>query len=357
MKHWMVLSLILAVAGCATTPPGPAHSKKQHPPAPWRGIHLFLNSTDEIPILERAIKEAFAPSGVNVLIVEVNYNFAFKSHPELAHDGAVTKDDARALAALCREQGIRLIPQFNCFGHQSWASRTADLLLKYPELDVSPEIPADNQGIYCRSWNPLHPKTNETVFALFDELIDAFQADAFHVGMDEVFLYPEAGDPYFNGETHAQVFAKAVNDYHGYLTRKGVTMLIWGDRLLDKATMPYHNYECSAVGTAEAIDQISKDIVICDWHYLKMKDYPSVRYFQSKGFRVWPSSWRPAPNAVTLFEAAKKDATDKMIGHLCTTWCGITPFYRAYQGDANGLPKEAVQAAEAFKEIAAKWGR
>ena len=34
----------------------------------------------------------------------------------------------------------------------------------------------------------MNPKTNEIVFALIDELIDAFQAKAFHVGMDEVFL-------------------------------------------------------------------------------------------------------------------------------------------------------------------------
>ena len=35
----------------------------------------------------------------------------------------------------------------------------------------------------------MNPKTNEIVFALIDELIDAFQAKAFHVGMDEVFLF------------------------------------------------------------------------------------------------------------------------------------------------------------------------
>jgi len=357
MKRWAALSLILVVVGCATTSRGPERSKSPAAAVPWSGVHLFLSSTDEVPILERTITEVLAPSGVNVLIVEVNYNFEFHSHPELSHDGAVTKEDARALSALCRAQGIRLIPQFNCFGHQSWAARTGELLQKYPELDVSPEVPSDNKGIYCRSWNPLHPKTNEIVFALFDELLDAFQADAFHIGMDEVFLYPEAGDPYFNGETHAQVFAKAVNDYHAYLTHKGVTMLMWGDRLLDKATMPYHEYEASAVGTAEAIDLIPKDIVICDWHYMKMKDYPSVRYFQSKGFRVWPSSWRPAENAVTFYEAAKKDATDKMIGHLCTTWCGTAPFCRALLGDTNGLSKVDVQAADAFRQIAAKWDR
>lgn len=362
MKHWILFPLIAAVVGCATSSQGPVAAKAGSASAfkkPWRGIHTFLNNTDEVPLLERTIKEVLAPSGVNVLVLEVNYNFAYKSHPELTHEKAITKDDARALAALCREYGIRLIPQFNCFGHQSWATTTHALLQKYPELDVSPEIPSDDKRLYCRSWNPLHPRTNEIVFALFDELIDAFQADAFHVGMDEIFLFPEAGDPYYSGETHAQVLAKAANDYHAYLTeKKGVMMLMWGDRLLDKAVMPYHNYESSTLATADAIDMIPKDIIICDWHYDRTKDYPSVRYFQSKGFRVWPSSWRPAPNAVALFDIAHKDATKKMIGHLCTTWCGTTPFCQALLGENTGaLSRETVQAAEAFRMIAAKWGR
>jgi uncharacterized lipoprotein YddW (UPF0748 family) len=41
-------------------------------------------------------------------------------------------------------------------------------------------------------WCPLHPEVNKVVFALIDEIIDAFEADAVHIGMDEIFLcgYP-----------------------------------------------------------------------------------------------------------------------------------------------------------------------
>ena len=44
-----------------------------------------------------------------------------------------------------------------------------------------------NKGIYCREWDPLNPKVNEIVFKLMDEIVDAFKADALHVGMDEIF--------------------------------------------------------------------------------------------------------------------------------------------------------------------------
>ncbi len=199
------VSALLLAAGCASNSSAPVGSPRIQQQDAWRGLHLFFCGRDEVAPLKRAIVEQYAPRGVNVLILEVNYKFQYRSHPELADRNGMTASEARELASLCREHGIRLIPQFNCFGHQSGVKGggTLKLLKQYPELDVTPELPPDNEGIYCRSWNPLHPKTNELVFDLLDELVDAFEADAFHVGMDEVFLFPEAGDPYYEGR-HAR---------------------------------------------------------------------------------------------------------------------------------------------------------
>lgn len=68
--------------------------------------------------------------------------------------------------------------EFSCLGHQSWQENTGPLLTKYPELDLTPGAFPENEGIYCRAWDLLNPKVNEIVFALMDELIDAFQVDA-----------------------------------------------------------------------------------------------------------------------------------------------------------------------------------
>lgn len=59
----------------------------------------------------------------NVLILEVDYNFQFTSHPELECRG-MNKEQARDLVETCRKNGIRLIPLFNCLGHQSWGPGT-----------------------------------------------------------------------------------------------------------------------------------------------------------------------------------------------------------------------------------------
>ena len=294
---------------------------------PWRGFHMRFGSHEDVPALKRLIAEHLAPMGVNVLVLEVNMNFQFKSHPELA-GGTLTADDARELAALCRERGIRLIPLFECLGHQGWGGGPNILLEKYPEFDETPYIPRDAQWpeIYCRSWCPLHPGVNPIVFDLMDELIAAFQADAFHVGMDEVFAIADARCPRCAGRKPAEIFAKAVNDYYDHLVReKGVAMLMWGDRLIDARGFGYSRWEADFTGTWPAMEMIPRDIVICDWHYTARSAYPSVYLFLNAGFRVWPATWNSPRAARALMSfarqaAARKNAADRVLGMLVTGW-------------------------------------
>ena len=255
------------------------------------------------------------------MVAEVDYGLAYACHPELHGPKAVTREQARKLAARCREHRIRLIPQFQCLGHQSWKRNTGPLLTKYPELDETPGQFPNNEGIYCRSWCPLHPKVNGIIFELFDELLEAFEADALHVGMDEVFLIGSEHCPRCRGKDPAELFAKAVKDYHGHLVgKRGVEMLMWGDRLLDARATGYGKWSASDNGTAGAIDMIPTDIIICDWHYDKRAAYPSIPLFQEKGFRVWPAGWRDIGATEALIDYAHEHNAGKVIGHLCTTW-------------------------------------
>lgn len=72
----------------------------------------------------------------------------------------------------------------------------------YPELDETPEVKLPEKyawpnadRLYCKSYCPRHPKVHEVVSPLVDEVCDAFQADAFHCGMDEVFYIGEEQCP------------------------------------------------------------------------------------------------------------------------------------------------------------------
>lgn len=317
-RNWVVMAFVCGTAAAAE-------------PAEWRGVHVMAPKADGVPLLKRAVAEGLAPLGVNTLLLEVDYNFAFRSHPELGQPGGMTADDARGLAAVCREKKIRLIPLFNCLGHQSWAKETYPLLKLHPDWDESPRAPADNAGLYCRSWCPQAPEVNAVAFELMDELIEAFGADAMHVGLDEVFVLASEQCPRCKGKDRAGLFARAVNDYHRHLVgARKVEMLMWGDRLLDNATMKYGIWESSANGTAPAADLIPKDVVVCDWHYETRAAYPSVPYLLDKGFRVWPATWRDPEAARAFCEYARdKNRDGRMIGHLCTTWSGSDAFCKA----------------------------
>jgi hypothetical protein len=318
----------------------------------WNGVHFLSPGKKGLPLLKRVIDESLPPLGINVVILEVNYGFEYQSHPELRQSDGLSKEDIRELRALCSRHGIRLIPQFNCLGHQSWAENTFPLLTKYPQFDETPQIPLNNPGIYCRSWCPLHPEVNRVVFELMDELIDAFQPDAFHGGMDEVFLIASDQCPRCKGKDPAELYAKAINDYHRYLPgKKKLTMLMWGDRLLNAKKVGMSEWEASANGTDPAIDMIPQDIIICDWHYGLADRYRSIGVLIDKGFRVWPSSWKDLEPSLALVRDARRYQSPLMIGHLNTTWLSGPELYRAIlqEGDPAEWGEMARQVAESLR--------
>ena len=316
--HLASVCVLVAVASAAPSADWLKQWKKANPV--WRGVHLGVGSDADLVTLENQVPR-LAAAGVNVIVVEVDYSFQFWRRPEMCDKTGISKRAATKFARTCRANGIRPIPQINCLGHQSWEGTTDALLRIHPEFDETPDRYPQDKGIYCRSWCPQNPDVYKVVFDLIDDLADAFQADAFHVGMDEVFLIGSEFCPRCNGKDTATLFAKAVNALHAHIvgTRK-LEMFMWGDRLLDGKATGYGEWEASENGTFRAIDMIPKDIVMCDWHYDKRPDYPSLKTFVDKGFRVWPSGWKDAGATAAFAQEAKAMTSKLVIGHLCTTW-------------------------------------
>ena len=329
MKRFAICLLLALICGCHTeNTPDTASAKARiawlkswrASNRVWRGVHLSAHNDRQVAALIEELPK-LAAIGVNVVVVEVDYSFDFQSHPELRPPQFITRARAQELAKEARARGIRLIPQINCLGHQSWSRNTGPLLVKYPQFDETPGQFPNNEGIYCRSWCPQNPEVNKVVFALIDELADAFDADAFHIGMDEVFIIASEYCPRCKGGDPAKLFAKAVNDLHRHIAgERKLEMLMWGDRLLDAKDLGYSEWEASKNGTQGAIDLIPKDIIVCDWHYENQASYPSVPLLLKKGFRVWPSGWQPLDATKAFSDFARQQKSDRMPGYLCTTW-------------------------------------
>jgi len=319
IRFLFLLILVLWIAGCSSTDNSITGLRQGEK---WVAVHILGYETDaEIQELGKTIP-ALADMGINTAVFEIDYNFTFKSFPELRRgENPITKKGAREFTKICRKNGIRVIPEFQCVGHQSWAKETFPLLTQYPHFDLTPGAFPNNKDIYCREWDVLNPEINVIVFELLDEIIDAFKANAFHVGMDEVFLLGSEFSPSTKGQDPGELYAKAINDIHGHLVKtRGVEMLMWGDRLFDGTNYEFGEWESSLSGTAAAVDKIPKDIIICPWHYEKMTAYPSVPMFIAKGFRVLPTSWRNVEASKELIQYSQKLENPKMLGHLFTTW-------------------------------------
>lgn len=312
----------------------------------WRALHIlnYKSNADLDTLLLEVPK--LSNMGINVFIFEIDYDLKFKSHPELIHSkDPITKRAAQKFVKRCNQNGIRVIPQFQCLGHQSWEKEIFPLLTVYPELDLTPGAYPNNDSLYCREWDPLNPRVNEIVFALLDEIIEAFYADAFHVGMDEIFLLGDKFAKSTKDKDPAKVFAKVVNQIHGHLTANGCEMLMWSDRFIDSEKITYGSWEASANGTHPAIDLVPRDIIMCDWHYENVDEYPkpmdgyiSVPMFIEKGFRVLPCSWRDTVSSKAYINYSLKYDNPKMLGHLFTIWSSLKGRISEWPSMKQGLP-------------------
>jgi N-acetyl-beta-hexosaminidase len=212
----------------------------------------------------------------------------------------------------------------------------------YPQFDETPHVVVPEKyewpnadGLYCKSYCPLHPEVHNVLFDLVDEIVTVFEADAFHAGMDEVFYIADEKCPRCQGKDPAALFANEVNKISRHLERNNKRLWIWGDRLIDASTSGIGMWEASMNNTARAIDQIDKSVVICDWHYERALPTPAL--FALKGLDVVACPWKKpdvAREQVKMMYDFKKNASPEMkehfLGMMHTVWSSAGEFIKSY---------------------------
>ena len=309
---------------------------------PVRGLAIEAPSSRGLNDFLKFVEGDLAPAHFNLLILRVDWNYAYETHPELRDPNPLTKEDVKRIVAVCRNRGIRLVPQINLLGHQSWAKQTHALLREYPEFDETPSVKTENykewpnpDGLYCKSYCPLHPEVHKVVFDVVDELCDVFETDAFHAGMDEVFYIGMPECPRCNGRDKAELFAGEVTLIRNHLAEKGRQLMIWGDRLLDGRTTGLGEWEASYNYTWRAIDLIPKDVFICDWHY-ERADLTGA-YFAMKGLPVATCGYRNPTvceqqirDMVRFRKQSTPETAANLQGYIHTIWSGAGQFIRRF---------------------------
>lgn len=364
------LSALLAGLLCLSGMRTVAQSAPLDSIMPVRGFCIGAPRPAGVDSFVHFIHDALAPRKVNTLFILIDYHYQFKSHPELTDSFALSLADVKKIVHACAQEKIRIIPQINMLGHQGWEEHPGKLLQVYPQFDETPWVKnpvhyvwPNDDNLYCRSYCPLYPGIHDVLFAVIDEICDAFESTAFHAGMDEVFYIGEPKCPRCGGRDPAVLFAGEVKTLHDHLASKGRELWIWGDRLIDGKTTGIGEWEASYNNTYRAIDLIPKDVVICDWHY----DRPdqTAPYFALKGFRVVTCPWRIARSGVAQVDdmARYRDQStpemkQRFLGIVETTWINSEGFINGYYSPAPAVSPShndhhayAASIVDCFKQV------
>lgn len=364
MKKFLPLILI-TIFSCVFSQKSGGSAENSSQLLPIRGFCISVPSQNDLEDFIKFIDEELAPRKVNTLILRVDYNYQYESHPELRNESALSGKDVRKLVEICKKHDIKIIPQVNLLGHQSWAGTVGNLLKVYPQFDETPNVKIPEKyvwpnadSLYCKSYCPLHPDVHKIVFDIVDEICGVFEADAFHAGMDEVFYIGEAQCPRCSGRDKAELFAGEVRTIRDHLALKGRKLWIWGDRLLDGKTTGLGEWEASFNNTHRAVDMIPKDVVICDWHYERPDQTPV--YFAMKGLSVVTCPWRNSTSAVLQAQDIIKfrdhstpEMKDRFLGMVQTVWSGTRQFLDSYYGKKSdtGTASDVSCFKTLFEEI------
>lgn len=263
----------------------------------FRGIHLMLPAEDQMDFAKRLIKYMLSPLGYNNIILELAGAMEYESHPEinrafnlarekaeagewpkLPHSGVgggrvVSKKSIRDFVDYARSYGIEVIPEIQSLGHVQF------MTLAHPEIaeisndfkhEENDERNADTppNEFYAHSFCPSNPKSYEILFDLAEEIIETIKPKEYvHMGHDEVYQLGIC--PKCKNRVPSEIFAEDINKLHGFLAKKGLKMMIWGDMLQSISKYKIGKYKCF-----EAMDKIPKDIVLLDfiWYFFPDKD-------------------------------------------------------------------------------------
>jgi hypothetical protein len=184
--------------------------------------------------------------------------------------------------------------------------------------------------------------------------MDAFEAKAFHAGMDEVFYLGHDSCPRCHGQNKADLFANEVTVIRDHLAKNDKKLWIWGDRLLEGKISGLGMWEASENDTYPAIDMIPKDVIICDWHYETAETTPVI--FATKGLQVISCFWNKPEVAqahMEMMDMLLKNSNQTMLprylGTMQTIWSPAKQFLDAYDGKSDN--ESSIAQVASFKAM------
>jgi hexosaminidase len=289
---------------------------RDYPDFARRGVMLDV-SRGRVPNLQTLLElvEQLADFKVNEFQLYTEHTFAYRSYePVWSGWGPLTGEEILILDARCRQLGIDLVPNQNCFGHlRYW--------LEYPPLKQLAEVSQPYQGAgeflrYPTTLAPNHHGTVPFLRQLMDELLPHFSSSRFNVGCDETWdLGRGQSEALCRRKGKGRVYVDFLKKIHREVTSRSRQMMFWGDIIL--------HYP-------ELIRELPKDVIALNWGY--DADHPFARearmfadsklpFYVCPGTSTWMTLIGRHDNALANLEAAAQAGRQNgAIGYLNTDW-------------------------------------
>lgn len=281
---------------------------------------LLFTSNKALPFHKKLIERILSRYKMNHLILADGYG-QWKCFPKMTVDFAMSEDDLREEIKFANDHFVNVIPLIQSFGGVRW------MFANGQNLDVAED--PKHPFCYC----PSKPETYERLFKVFDEALDIYKPEYFHIGHDEIDYTGEFPIcEVCKKKSTTQHIIEDVNKIYNHLTERGVKVIMWSDELLAPDEAPS---SCNARTLADAKARragLPKDIIIADWHYdpNQPEDYKEVRMFRDEGFNVLVCPWFN-PTNIANFAKAGKDAG--CMGMIHTIWAGWESSEQNYRYD------------------------
>ncbi|ENM5898617.1 family 20 glycosylhydrolase [Vibrio mimicus] len=169
----------------------PAVSIVDKPRFKWRGVSYdTARHFIELPVILRQL-DAMASAKMNVFHWHIwddqGIRIQLENYPRLwqvTSDGDYySKDDIRKVVAYARNLGIRVIPEISLPGHASAVAHA------YPQLMAGLGEQSYPQqrgwGVFEPLMDPTNPELYTMLASVFDEVVELFPDEYFHIGGDE----------------------------------------------------------------------------------------------------------------------------------------------------------------------------
>ena len=285
------------------------------PETPFRAVHLCAFPEVSLARIERGIRMA-AYYKFNHVILESWGTYRSAALPWYGwKDGYLTPEACRHLTAVARDLGVEIIPFFNVFGHASAARGKAG---KHAALDVSPVRQTMFEPSYGYNWCLSNPYVLTAQRAIIAELHEAFgRPSYFHLGGDEA-------DPPTCAACHAadygRMLAAHMKALIAHVKGLGARPMIWHDMLVKEGDPRWKGFYAHGTdATVSLLDELPKDVIICDWFYEKPPQgdrFPTLDLFREKGFETMTCPWDDAAGTKAQCAYARRHG----LGVIMTTW-------------------------------------